>query len=168
VSLESLFRREHHAALVALKVLLSRVRDDVSAQIVLVYVLAANVAHDGRWLGLGGDEALATTKLLHRLVLRALDQVRDEVVKFKDVFALGALGPEALVADAEVVKELLGLGEHLLGVHAVAGTAVAERNVSGEMPGGCNCRFSIDEIDSRSKHWTNSNINMVQIHLCIF
>ena len=80
--LNKLFNRTH-PALITLEVLLARMRDHVAAEVVLVHVLAANVADDrrrgcrrsrrGARLRFGGRETRAATQRLDGFLLGAFN-----------------------------------------------------------------------------------------------
>ena len=79
--MNKLFNRTH-PALIALEVLLAGVRDHVAAEVVLVHVLAANVAHDrrggcrsrrGARLRFGGRETRAAAQRLDGFLLGAFN-----------------------------------------------------------------------------------------------
>ena len=125
-------------------------RDHVSAEVVFVDVLAANVADDGgRRVGRGGclrlrrGEALPPPKSLRRLALGALNlkneqvvnaavgqrslshQMRYVVVKVERLLALGTVRLLPRMADSEMVEQFFWLGELVLHGHAVSRTPVA-------------------------------------------
>ena len=79
--LNKLFNRTH-PALITLEVLLASVRDHVAAEVVLVHVLAADVAHDrrggcrsrrGARLRFGGRETRAAAQRLDGFLLGAFN-----------------------------------------------------------------------------------------------